>query len=62
MQFTLLTTVLVACMTVFVSASPVPAPVAVEARRFALPREAEVEVAREPEAAPEPFCSKYSCL
>ncbi|KDR72752.1 hypothetical protein GALMADRAFT_143032 [Galerina marginata CBS 339.88] len=63
MQFTLLTTVLVACMTVFVSASPVPAPVQVEARgRPFLPREAAVEVAREAEAEPAPICGKYLCL
>ncbi|KAF9555904.1 hypothetical protein CPC08DRAFT_765626 [Agrocybe pediades] len=63
MQFTLLTTVLVACMTLMVSASPVPSPAEVEARTsFKLPREVNIldEVAREP--SPEPICGKYTCL
>ncbi|PPQ76077.1 hypothetical protein CVT26_004598 [Gymnopilus dilepis] len=64
MQFTLLSTVLVACMTLFVSASPLPAAVQLEARAQPfLPREAVVEVAREPEAEadPNPICGKYTC-
>ncbi|KAF8157143.1 hypothetical protein B0H34DRAFT_859704 [Crassisporium funariophilum] len=64
MQFTILTSVLVACMTVLVSASPIPVPVFnIEAREI-LPREPVdvVAVARAPEAEPEPICTKYSCV
>ncbi|KDR73356.1 hypothetical protein GALMADRAFT_142460 [Galerina marginata CBS 339.88] len=60
MQFTLLTTVVVACMTLFVSASPIPAPVQVEAREPQLTPV--VEIAREAEAEPAPICGSYQCV
>ncbi|KDR71235.1 hypothetical protein GALMADRAFT_143941 [Galerina marginata CBS 339.88] len=59
MQFTLFTTALLACMTVIVSASPipVPAPNAVVAREPATP----IVVAREPQISPA-ICGSYQCI
>ncbi|KAF9012530.1 hypothetical protein BDQ17DRAFT_1344092 [Cyathus striatus] len=59
MQSKVLVTLLFACMTVLVSASPVPVtpPLDVEAREPVQPN-----LAREPEALPEPGCQRYGCF
>ncbi|KDR68192.1 hypothetical protein GALMADRAFT_146441 [Galerina marginata CBS 339.88] len=62
MQFAFFTAALVACMTVFVSASPVPAAVQVLARA---PQLTPVVVAREPQISPPPpppICGSYQCI
>ncbi|KDR69665.1 hypothetical protein GALMADRAFT_145384 [Galerina marginata CBS 339.88] len=61
MKFALFITTLVACVTVFVSASPVPAAVQVLARA---PQLTPVVAAREPQTSPPPppICGSYQCI
>ncbi|KAF4620828.1 hypothetical protein D9613_000872 [Agrocybe pediades] len=61
MQFKLASALFFACMTLIVSAAPVPVeipPLDIEAR--SPERVTEVQIPRE--ANPEPICGKYACL
>ncbi|KAF8157192.1 hypothetical protein B0H34DRAFT_798493 [Crassisporium funariophilum] len=63
MQFTLISAVLVACMTAFVSGSPVPVPVANVEAMGVLNRELvanAVIAARSPQATTN-VCTKFTC-
>ncbi|KAF8157178.1 hypothetical protein B0H34DRAFT_859730 [Crassisporium funariophilum] len=63
MQFRLITAVLVACMTAFVSGSPIPIPIANVESIEILNREPAanaVVAARSPQATPD-VCTKFTC-
>ncbi|KAF8161305.1 hypothetical protein B0H34DRAFT_796112 [Crassisporium funariophilum] len=62
MQFKLFSALVLVCMTVLVSAAPVPVvtpPLDVESRET-IAREHNTEVARE--ASPDPMCTRWSCF
>ncbi|KAF8957389.1 hypothetical protein BDZ97DRAFT_1924642 [Flammula alnicola] len=64
MQFSIVTTILFACATLFVSASPIPVPAPFNpVVAEILPREnvADVPLAREADPEPLPICTKFQC-